>query len=170
MKKLIFFAVALAAMPLIFSCGPSKAEQAEKARGDSIARADSIRQAEEKAAAEAEAQRVSDSIARDNAVAAFLTDMWDASRYESVAFLKKHCSQSVLNKLRADYDYDDEGYAVWDFRSDAQDGPTDVRKLTAVTPEGGGWYRYDFNDMGVKGSHKVLISGEADNFIIEELK
>ena len=49
----------------------------------------------------------------------------------------------MLNKLASDYDYDGFGYAIWDFRSGAQDGdgPT---KILSITPLGDMWYRYDF--------------------------
>jgi hypothetical protein len=170
MKKTIIFAWVLCAMPIVFSCGPNKAELAEKARQDSIRVADSIKQVEEKAAAEAEAMRVNDSIAHDSAVIAFITDMYNTTKYEDYKFLKQHCSDKLMRKLRADYDYEGDGLAVWDFRSGAQDGPSDVHKVTAVTPEGGGWYKYDFIDMGVKGFHKLRISGTPDNFIMEDLK
>ena len=140
----------LCALPMVFSCGPSKSELAEKERLDNI--------------------RVTDSIARDSAVIAFITDMYNSSKYETEQFVMQHCSEKLVNKLRSDYDYDGEGLAFWDFRSDEQDGPNDEHRVTAITPEGNGWYKYDFIDMGVKSSHRLLISGEPDNFIIEELE
>ena len=166
----MFFALALCAMPIVFSFGPNKAEIAEKASQDSIRVTDSIQQAEEKAAEEAEAMRVNDSIAHDSAVIAFITDMYNTTKYENYKFLKQHCSDKLMRKLRADYDYEGDGLAVWDFRSEAQDGPSDVHKVTAVTPLGDGWYKYEFIDMGVKGFHKLRISGTPDKFIMEELK
>ena len=68
--------------------------------------------------------------------------------------LKKYCAPRLLNKLASDYDYDGYGYAIWDFRSGAQDGvgPT---KILSITPLGDMWYRYDFVDMGFKGAKKV---------------
>ena len=170
MKKLIIFAVALVTLPLTFSCGPSKAELAEKARQDSIRVADSIRLAEEKAAAEAKAKAEADSIARDQKVIDFLTDMYNSYKYENYQWIKSHCTQKVISKLRRDYDYDDGGLATWDFRSDAQDGPTNAHSITEVKPLGDGWYQYDFIDMGVKGSHKLLIIDDGDSFKIDELK
>lgn len=43
--------------------------------------------------------------------------------------LEKCCTQRLLRKLRADYGYDGEGYAVWLFRTGAQDGPDDVSEI-----------------------------------------
>ena len=158
-------------MPLVFGCGPSKAELVEKARQDSIRIADSIKQVEERAAAEAEAKRVNDSIARDSAVIAFITDMYNTRKFEDNKFLERHCGEKLMRKLQEDFDYDGyEGLASWDFRSVAQDGPNNVHKVTAVIPEGDGWYKYEFIDMGWKDSHRLLISGNPDLFIMEELK
>lgn len=170
MKKLIIFAAALVALPLTFSCGPSKAELAEKARQDSIRVADSIKQAEEKAAQEAAEKAKADSIARDNKVIDFITDMYNSHKYENLQWIKTHCTQKVISKLRRDYDYDDDGLATWDFRSDAQDGPTNAHSITEVKPLGDGWYQYDFIDMGVKGSHKLLIIEDNGSFMIDGLK
>lgn len=170
MKKLIIFAAAIVALPLTFSCGPSKAELAKKARQDSIRVADSIKQAEEKAAAEAKAKAEADSIARDKKVADFLTDMYNSHKYENHQWLKAHCTQKVISKLQRDYDYDDGGLATWDFRSGAQDGPTNAHNITEVKPVGEGWYQYSFVDMGVNGSHKVLIIDDGDSFKIDGLK
>ena len=170
MKKLVFFAIALAAMPIMFSCGPSKAELAEKARQDSIRVADSIKQAEEKAALEAAEKAKADSIARDQKIADFITDMYNSHKFEDYAWLRSHCTKKVLSKLAADYDYEGGGLAVWDFRSDTQDGVSNVNKVTEVKPLGDGWYQYDFIDMGVKGSHKLLSIEEGDGFMIDGLK
>lgn len=170
MKKLTIFALALAAIPMIFSCGPSKAELAEKARQDSIRVADSIKQAEEKAAQEAAAKAEADSIERDKKVEAFITDMFVSRKFENYAWLRSHCTKKMINKLAADYDYEDGGLAVWDFRSDAQDGISNVNKVTEVKPLGDGWYQYNFIDMGVSGSHKILIIDEGDGFKIDGLK
>ena len=83
MKRLVFFAVAIVSLPLVFSCGPSKAELAEQARQDSIRVADSIRQAEEKAAAEAQAKAEADSLAREQKVIDFITNMYNSKQFES---------------------------------------------------------------------------------------
>lgn len=170
MKRLMFFAVAIVSLPLVFSCGPSKAELAEQARQDSIRVADSIRQAEEKAAAEAQAQAEADSLAREQKVIDFITDMYNLKQFESEKWLRSHCTDKVMRKLRADYDYDDGGLATWDFRSMNQDGPSNVHKIVEVKPIGDGWYQYDFIDMGTKGSHKVLIIEDGDGFKIDGLK
>lgn len=67
----------------------------------------------------------------------FIRDMYENVRYEDYGFLKKHCASSLLKKLSDAYDYDGDGYAVWLFRSGAQDGPGDehsVNDYRLITP------------------------------------
>jgi len=47
------------------------------------------------------------------------------------------------------------GLATWDFRSDAQDGPSERHEIIKVESLGDDWYQYEFYDMGIKGSHKI---------------
>ena len=74
--------------------------------------------------------------------------------------LEKCCTQRLLRKLRADYGYDGEGYAVWLFRTGAQDGPDDVSEIREVASLGDGRYRVDFVDMGTEGRRIVKIVDE----------
>ena len=74
--------------------------------------------------------------------------------------LEKCCTQRLLRKLRADYGYDGEGYAVWLFRTGAQDGPGGVSEVREVAALGDGRYRADFVDMGTEGCRIVKIVDE----------
>lgn len=74
-----------------------------------------------------------------------------------VAALKKHCTPEMLEELRKRYEYDGEGYAIWMFRSGAQDGPGQVWEVTSVVALGNGYYRVNFIDMGIKGSRTLKI-------------
>jgi len=174
MKKSVcgLMLVALAAVVTTTGCGPSKAELAEKARQDSIRIADSLRQVEEQKAAEAakaEETRKTDSIARDQSIIAFITDMFLNRKYEDESFLKAYCTPSMIQKLKDDYDYEGEGLAVWDFRSDEQDGDGATR-IISIVPQGDDWFKYDFLDMGHRGSHRIKIIGNDGDFKIDGLK
>lgn len=71
--------------------------------------------------------------------------------------IKTHFSEDVLKRLRDEYEYDDEdGYAVWLFRTDAQDGPSDVCQVNSINKEENGWYAVEYVDMGFEG--KCLFS------------
>lgn len=101
---------------------------------------------------------IEDQKALDEAIEAFFTDVFNERYYEGDGFAGRFCTEKLQKKLKEAYEYDDEdGYATWKFRSDAQDGPSEEYKLVKFVPEGNGWYKYDFIDMGVSGSHRIKI-------------
>lgn len=77
---------------------------------------------------------------------------------------KSFCTAACLKKLAAANEYDDGGYATWEFRTMAQDGDG-PSKVTDVQPDGDGWYTVSYLDMGAKGVTKVLVvDGKIDNY------
>ena len=71
--------------------------------------------------------------------------------------VKKHCTAKLQKQLKENYEYDGEGYAIWDFRTGAQDGPSDVCKVTSVAVLANGFYKINFIDMGIKGNRTLKI-------------
>lgn len=100
----------------------------------------------------------------------FITEMYNNRNYEDYEFLEKHCSPEMLKKLQEDYEYEGGGYASWDFCSDAQDGNSDKHEVISVEPQGDDWYKYEFYDMDVKGSHLIKVVAIDGTFKIEGLK
>ena len=143
MKKL-FFTVPMLALMVMASCGNNAAQKAEQMRLDSIARADSIAKADSIARADSIQKAEAEKAAFEESVKNFLTDFYNSRKFEDETFLKKNCSAELLKKLRADYEYDDGGLATWDFRSDAQDGPSNRHEIIKVEPLGDDWYLYEF--------------------------
>ena len=109
----------------------------------------------------------------DQAIVDFITEMYNNKSFQDYTFIEKHCSPSLLKKLSDDYDnpedYEDRGYAVWNFRSGAQDGPSDRHEIISVEQQGDGWFLYTFYDMGEKGSHKIRVFQKDGDFVIEDL-
>lgn len=70
---------------------------------------------------------------------------------------KKHCTAKLQKQLKDNYEYDGEGYAIWNFRTGMQDGPSDISKVTSVTALGNGLYKVNFIDMGIKGNRTLKI-------------
>lgn len=71
--------------------------------------------------------------------------------------IAKYCTKSLAQELSKAYDdefSDGGGYAVWKFRSDAQDGE-DIREIEKIEPLGNGKYLVHYNDMGNKGTHTI---------------
>ena len=66
----------------------------------------------------------------------FIRNFYQNRCFEDYRFLEAHCSAGLLSKLKKAYDYEGEGYAVWLFRSGAQDGPdTTVNDIVPVEEE-----------------------------------
>ena len=81
---------------------------------------------------------------------------------ESASNPSKYFGPVALKKLKDAYEYDEpaDAYAFWELRSGAQDGPSNVSKVTDITAEGDGWYNVSFLDMGNKGSKSLKIEGD----------
>ena len=142
-------------------------EMAQIAKSDSIHRADSIRNEEIRKEKELEE-------AKKEAAIEFIKDFYNTYKYGDNSFLKEHCSASMLKKLRDYYEYDcedDDCLAEWVFcYGHNGDGPNNKYGVIDVTPLGENWYRYEFYDEGLKGSHDIKIIVENDKFIIDDLK
>lgn len=99
----------------------------------------------------------------------FIRDMYEKCLYEEYSFLEQHCSKGLLEKLSEEYDYEGDGYAVWLFRSGAQDGPSQEHVMTSIEDEGNGWYRYTAIDMGITFTKRIRISHESGRNMIEDI-
>ena len=157
MRKTTLF-LALMALTMIASCGNNAAQKAEQELQDSTALADSSNNA------------IVDSTAQVEATIAFITDFYNSKKFENEDFLKKYCSAEVLKKLADDYEYEGGGLASWDFRSGYQDGPSNRHEVISVEPLGDNWYQYSFYDMGIKGSHKIRVIQEDEDFVIDGIQ
>ena len=68
-----------------------------------------------------------------------------------------YCTKSLAKELSKAYDKvfsDGGGYAVWKFRSDAQDGEN-IHEIEKIEPLDDGKYLVHYNDMGEKGTHTI---------------
>lgn len=102
----------------------------------------------------------------------FITDMYNNDRYFEDEFLYQHCSQKLIRKLKANYDYPGEGLAFWLFRTNAQevkDLYDQESKIISVTADEDGWFSYSFLDMGWKGLNRMKAHIENDNVIIDDV-
>lgn len=79
------------------------------------------------------------------------------NEFANDSVIAKYCTKALAQKLRDEYDNeysDGGGYAVWKFRSNAQDGE-DIRGIEKIEPLGDGKYQVHYNDMGNKGTHTI---------------
>ncbi|MBO4661640.1 MAG: hypothetical protein J5630_02950 [Bacteroidaceae bacterium] len=84
--------------------------------------------------------------------------------------INKYCTNRLAKKLAEDYDYEDGGYAIWDFRGEVQDGDSDVQELTKVEPLGECKYKIYYNDMGNKGSLILTIVLKDENILFDGIE
>ena len=117
----------------------------------------SSRDQEDSSSEVAETINEENDVSNEQLVIDFITEMYNQQKYEKGTFLEENCSQEMLKKLQDAYEYEGGGYASWEFRSGAQDGPSERHEIIAVTPLDDNWYRYEFYDMGIKGSHDIKV-------------
>lgn len=106
-------------------------------------------------------------IKEQNLVNAFLQELYDKYVFGNGGLcnfedIVEHFSQKILARLRNEFEYDGGGYAVWLFRTGAQDGPDEKSGVTSISTEGDGWYTVFFSDMGIKSScrfHAKIVEG-----------
>ena len=85
--------------------------------------------------------------------------------------IAKYCTKSlalVLSKAYDDEYSDGGGYAVWKFRSGAQDGE-DIHEVEKIEPLGDGKYQVHYNDMGNKGTHTITIVQQNGEIFFDKL-
>ncbi|WP_290764314.1 hypothetical protein [Fibrobacter sp. UBA4297] len=101
----------------------------------------------------------------------FYTNYIFGNEFANDSVIAKYCTKSLAQKLRDDYDSefsDGGGYAVWKFRSKAQDGK-DIREIEKIEPLGNGKYLIHYNDMGNKGMHTITIVQQNGEIFFDKL-
>ncbi|MBR3453714.1 MAG: hypothetical protein IKH26_00145 [Bacteroidaceae bacterium] len=90
------------------------------------------------------------------------------SMEEQKAILSRYCTKGLIEWLAEDNPYDVPCYAIWDFRSDAQDSNGE-NEIYSVEPLGGGKYKVSFNDGGTKGSCVLSVVVDGGNIKFDEI-
>ena len=160
MKKLIVIAAAAIAV----SCGNK--QQAQQSESDStFVATDSVvveEVAPENNAAELDAKAI-------EKIQKFYKDYVFGQEEATDEVINSYWTKKLAKKLADDYEYEGGGYAVWDFRSGAQDGDSDVQKVNNVEALGEGKYKVSYNDMGTKGSCIISVVVDGDNILFDEI-
>ena len=83
----------------------------------------------------------------------------------------RYCTPRLARKLKDAYEYDGEGYAIWDFRGPQhQAGDSDAHHVDAVTPKGDGLYQVEYTDGGQKLSCTVSVIVEGSKVLFDDIK
>lgn len=163
MKKLLFIAAAAIAV----SCGNK--QQTQQAESDSTAVATDSVVAEVSAPNDADIIEAKTPEIIIEFYKKYVFD--DTPNGEEITdeVINKYCTKKLAKKLADDYAYDGDGYAIWLFRSGAQDGDSDVREVTKVESLGGGKFKVHYNDMGNNGSCILTVVLEDGNIHFDEI-
>ena len=87
----------------------------------------------------------------------FYTNYIFGPQEASDSVIAMYCTKSLAQDLSKAYNdefSDGGGYAVWKFRSGAQDGE-DIHEIEKIESLGDGKYIVHYNDMGNKGTHTI---------------
>ena len=161
MKRLIIIAAAAA----VVSCG-SKQQQTTYQQNDSfVAASDSV--VKEEAADNNQTNLSAKAIEK---IQEFYKNYVFGNEAMTREVAYKYCTKSLVKKLADDYDYDGEGYAVWDFRSGAQDGDSDVQEVTNIEELVENTYKVTYNDMGHIGVCIISVVPEGDDILFNEIE
>lgn len=112
----------------------------------------------------------------DNAAAiAFIRNMYNNKLYEDYDFLRRHCTEDMLEELAEEFDYEGGGYATWLFRSGAQDDKyysqpnLNVSKILSVTQVQEEWYEYRALDAGWEFTSMIRLIKSGNTFLIDSV-
>jgi len=157
MKRIVF----IAAAAIVVSCGNKQQVQQEE-NDSTIVATDSIELVKE---------NVEDQNAFDNMAIGKIKEFYQKYVFGVEGLtdevVNKYCTKKLAKKLADDYDYDDGGYAVWDFRSGNQDGDEDTQEVISVEPLGNNTYNVKYNDMGAIGICVISVIG--DEILFDEI-
>ena len=101
----------------------------------------------------------------------FYTNYIFGPQEASDSVIAMYCTKSLAQDLSKAYNAefsDGGGYAVWKFRSGAQDGE-DIQKIEKIEPIGEHKYLVHYNDMGNKGSHTITVIIQGDAILFDKL-
>ncbi len=163
MKKLLF----IAAAAITVSCGNK--QQAQQSESDSIAVATDSVVAKVSAPNDADIIEAKTPEMIKEFYKKYVFDNMQEREEVTDDVIKKYCTKKLAKKLADDYEYEGGGYAIWDFRSGAQDGDSDVQEITKVESLGGGKFKVHYNDMGNKGAHILTVVLEDGNVRFDEI-
>lgn len=89
-------------------------------------------------------------------IAELYNDYVFGSKEFDEAEASRFCTKRMAEKLKADYDFEGGGYAVWDFRTDAQDG-AEGDGLKSISKKAENVYSAVIYDNGVKADVDLFI-------------
>lgn len=87
------------------------------------------------------------------------------------AIADKYLTKTLAQKLIDDFPYESDGdcYAVWEFRSGHQDGPTNESKIMSVKKLNGDNYEVKIKDLGIVGTINLQIIKYGEEYRVNSI-
>ncbi|MCR5248063.1 MAG: hypothetical protein K6E14_09820 [Paludibacteraceae bacterium] len=85
--------------------------------------------------------------------------------------IAQYCTKALAQKLKDDYNNEfseGDGYAIWEFRSGAQDGE-DIQEVEKIESLGENRYLVHYNDMGNKGTLTISTVVENNEILFDKI-
>ena len=168
-KSLLALAIAAASLAVLPSCGN------KQTTGDKPAETVTDTAPKDTAAAVADASvmaEANDEAADAKVVEDFLNKLYRDYVFGSHDFskVKSQFAGSIVKRLRAEYDVEGGGYAVWLFRTASQDGASDKSEVKSISSDGDGWYTVTYSDMGNAGLTRFKVTVTDGTAYVEDFK
>jgi len=155
--SLFAFALAAVSLAVLPSCGNTQAasDKPTETVSDTAPKDTAAAIADTSVTAEANDEAADAKVVED-----FLNKLYKNYVFGSRDFakVKSQFAGSIVKRLRAEYEFDGGGYAVWLFRTANQDGASDKSEVKSVSAEGDGWYTVRYSDMGNAGSTRFKVT------------
>ncbi|MBQ6155512.1 MAG: hypothetical protein IJK22_02820 [Bacteroidales bacterium] len=151
MKKIMFIALVITTSLLISCANKSKKNDSQQS-------------------AEVEDTTIVENLEEERLAKEFLTSLYNdyVFGHQNFSKIKSHFSEKILNRLRNEFEYDGEGYAIWLFRTGTQDGPSNICQVNSIDKGENGWYTVSYTDMGYDGKCRFLIEiQDNDVFVLD---
>ena len=94
------------------------------------------------------------------------------NEFPNDSVIAQYCTKALAKELRDAYDKefsDGGGYAVWKFRSGAQDGE-DIQEIEKIEALGDNKYFVHYNDLGNKGTRTITIVVDGEKILFDKLQ
>lgn len=168
MKSLLALAIAAVSLAVLPSCGNKQTASDKPAETVTDTAPKDTAAAVADTGIMAEANDAADSKVVEDFLNKLYRDYVFGSR--DFAKVKSQFASSIVKRLRAEYEFEGEGYAVWLFRTASQDGASDKSEVKLISSDGDGWYTVRYSDMGNAGSTRFKVTVTDGTAYVEDFK
>lgn len=113
-------------------------------------------------------------VQQDSIVGARIRDFYDeyvfGAEELTTHVVESYCTPELKQFLADAYDVEGDGYAVWEFRADQQDGPSRESAVTSIIRTSDFSYVVSYSDMGTPGATLITVVEEEGDYKFSSIK